>query len=540
MSNLKSTRHAPSAGGLRPRASALIGFAFALVLLAASGDPARAGYVQFGAEDKVTKIVDLNTRSPSGDALYLGYKLRVYSFFAPVSMADDGYVIGFSDDSTRYIPLTPEKIAAMQRQGQLPTPLPPYAISWSDRVYGYFLWIDLLGLGAVGGAIFLISAAVRPRKPAADGEAPLTVAGMAARRNRFALAGLALAVLPVVVIVWLAQGFWLTVLLGPREATAAELIAARAGGDDHEWFVLAERPRALGVNRVLTLRNAQGQVQQTQSFLYVVPGSPSILFETQSTNLKTPINAEPPYYAWISSRDPFDGTYRRAREAAAQLGYTSLASFMLIGSGGSPTVTRIATAIVAAPVAIVLVLILRGLFVTLRNLRDPLRTAGVRYLLKSSRAGEGLDQLVREIDSQAAHAGLRMNSYGSFLLPSWLIVNRLVLMSTEDVIWIVPYTVSTRQFGIKTAERHQLNVVDRFGRHILFRPTDLNAGLRQIFSRAPWAVVGPDTQMERAFGKTRRNLFAWLKGRRNRAELVRSVDARRLAILTQAKAAQAG
>jgi hypothetical protein len=41
--------------------------------------------------------------------------------------------------------------------------------------------------------------------------------------------------------------------------------------------------------------------------------------------------------------------------------------------------------------------------------------------------------------------------------------------------------------------------------------------------------------MERAFGKARKSLFARLKGRRSRAELVRRVDAQRLAIVTQAR-----
>jgi hypothetical protein len=140
MSDRKSKRSAPLAGGLSTQVSSRIGFVFALLLLAISGSPAQASY-QFGAEDRIKKIVDLTARGPLGESLYLGYKLKVYSVFAPIYMTDDGYVIGFADDTTRYIPLTAEKIAALQRQRQLPTPLPLYALTWGDWLYGYLLWV---------------------------------------------------------------------------------------------------------------------------------------------------------------------------------------------------------------------------------------------------------------------------------------------------------------------------------------------------------------------------------------------------------------
>jgi hypothetical protein len=150
------------------------------------------------------------------------------------------------------------------------------------------------------------------------------------------------------------------------------------------------------------------------------------------------------------------------------------------------------------------------------------------------------------LSAKSTHRQLAPNchsSYGSFLLPSWLIVNSWAtfrLMSTEDVIWIAAYTVTTRQFGMRTSERKQINVVDRFGRHVFFRVADPNAALQQIFSRAPWAVVGLDTEMKRAFGKGRAKPLGWLTYRRTRAKLVRGVDERRLAILTKAKTAQTG
>jgi hypothetical protein len=159
--------------------------------------------------------------------------------------------------------------------------------------------------------------------------------------------------------------------------------------------------------------------------------------------------------------------------------------------------------------------------------------------LRSARAAEGLDWLIHDIDRQAARANLSMTSYGNFMLPSWLVTNRRVhfnLMSTDDIVWISAWTITTRTYGIKTAMRGEVHVVDRFGRRIAISGADLNAGIRQIHARAPWAVVGPDAEMVRAFGK-KGNAIRW-EIRGMRAELVRRVDERRLAILEQARAAQ--
>src|SRR5204862_394785 len=125
-----------------------------------------------------------------------------------------------------------------------------------------------------------------------------------------------------------------TVLHGPRAADAAAIIAARAGGDDHAWFLLTEQPQDLDVSRQTTMRvPQQAQIQQTQFSLYVLPGSPGILFEAErpvrpaASAAAERIDLQPPVYAWISIRNPFDVSYARAREAAARLGYASLAPF---------------------------------------------------------------------------------------------------------------------------------------------------------------------------------------------------------------------
>ena len=384
--------------------------------------------------------------------------------------------------------------------------------------------------------------------------APLTVAGLAARRNLFVLVVAMLLLAPVAAVVWFAHGLLLTVLYGPRPATATEIVAARTQGDNHQWFLLTEQPRYLNVNRLLTNQTPQGPIQ-VEFFLYVLPGSPGILLEAEHGRVQTPPSAstertdlQPPVYAWISPRNPID--YVAARESARRLGYASLAPFMLARSNLSPTFTRVVTAIAAAPVAVALLSLLWALVVAVRGLRDPPWTPSVRHLLRSSRGAEGLDRLVREIDAEAARAQLPLafQSPSWRILPSWLIVQsgrRFRLVSTEDMIWIAAYTVTTRLWGLlPVAVTYRIHIVDRFGRWTVLRvPRDQNAALllQQIHSRAPWAVAGPSQEMKQAFG-TGAEAPWWrlITHRGSRPELVRRVDERRLAILSQARAEATG
>ena len=380
--------------------------------------------------------------------------------------------------------------------------------------------------------------------------APLTVAGLAARRNRFVLAVVILVLLPVAAIVWFAHGFLLTVLYGPRPATATEIVAARTQGDTQQWFLLTEQPRYLNANRLLTQQTPQGPIQ-LQFFLYVLPGSPGILLEAEHGRVQTPPSAatertdlQPPVYAWISPRNPID--YVASRESARQLGYASLAPFMLATSNLSPTFTRVVTAIAAAPVAAALLWLLWALVVAVRGLHNPLRTPCVRYLLRSSRGAEGLDRLVGEIDAEAARAQLPLAfpSPSWRILPSWLIVKRgrlFKLVSTEDMIWIAAYTVTTRVWGLfAVAKVDRIHIVDRFGRWTVVEVRrDQNAALlvQKIHSRAPWAAAGPSQEMKQAFGTgSEAPWWRLLTHRGSRPELVRRVDERRSAILSQARA----
>jgi tetratricopeptide (TPR) repeat protein len=118
--------------------------AAACCALSASTTSAQAW--EFGTTEHVERIEAVAARGPQGEKLFLGYKYSRYSFLGPYWMSDDGYVLGV-EGSSRYFSLDADKIAALQKVGQLPAPLPPYKIGIVSWLYGFFLWIVLGGYG---------------------------------------------------------------------------------------------------------------------------------------------------------------------------------------------------------------------------------------------------------------------------------------------------------------------------------------------------------------------------------------------------------
>ncbi|MGE9010505.1 DUF4261 domain-containing protein [Leptospira interrogans] len=113
---------------------------------AASASTTSAYAWEFGTTEHIERIEAVAARGPQGEKLFLGHKYLRYSFLGPYWMSDDGYVLGV-EGSSRYFSLDTDKIAALQKAGQLPTPLPPYKIDIVTRLYGFFVWIVLGGFG---------------------------------------------------------------------------------------------------------------------------------------------------------------------------------------------------------------------------------------------------------------------------------------------------------------------------------------------------------------------------------------------------------
>lgn len=112
-------------------------------LIAMSGKDAHAR-LSFGTQDKINHLQDIGVKGPNGEALFLGFVTSTHSFMLPYSMSDGGHVLGIKGVSDSFYKLPKERIAQMQRAGQLPNPLPVYRRTTADYIFGYALWPGLL------------------------------------------------------------------------------------------------------------------------------------------------------------------------------------------------------------------------------------------------------------------------------------------------------------------------------------------------------------------------------------------------------------
>ncbi|MCY2963568.1 MAG: hypothetical protein NT069_07955 [Planctomycetota bacterium] len=120
------------------------GFLIATVVLLASilaTSEAEAGKFKFGTDETIRTIQPTNSKE-----FNLCHKVSTYFFVAGCYVKDDGYVLRKPDDKKSYIPLNEIQIQQLQREGELPDPLPKYSLSFFDYLFGYSNWIILAGV----------------------------------------------------------------------------------------------------------------------------------------------------------------------------------------------------------------------------------------------------------------------------------------------------------------------------------------------------------------------------------------------------------
>jgi hypothetical protein len=120
------------------------------ILLPAISTSAFAAKLRFGDEDTLTVYAETNVRA-GADKLSLCYKATTFWLLAGVYTT--GEVVLCNQARTRYWPLpTGDKLAELQRAGQIANPVPTYERPVIEYIFGYSLWILIGGL-AVGGVL---------------------------------------------------------------------------------------------------------------------------------------------------------------------------------------------------------------------------------------------------------------------------------------------------------------------------------------------------------------------------------------------------
>jgi len=125
-----------------------------------------------------------------------------------------------------------------------------------------------------------------------------------------------------------------SVILGPRLATAAEIIASVKSGDSQEWFELTEQPEP-----VLTTQfpiNVKGQIRIITYHLMQAPSAPELPIGTAEANSTAPFDV------WTCNLAKIADDYGRGVSAALkQANLPMLEPFMLCEAESTRTVTRL-------------------------------------------------------------------------------------------------------------------------------------------------------------------------------------------------------
>ena len=128
------------------RSSAMVLAILALLVSLLSFNEAQArGSMRFGDDSTIHFIKELAVKGPKSEELSLGYKTTTKNFVLPYHLIKDGYVLQIKGTDNFY-PISDKLQKDMQAKGQLPTPLPTFALTKLDYALGYALWLFVAAL----------------------------------------------------------------------------------------------------------------------------------------------------------------------------------------------------------------------------------------------------------------------------------------------------------------------------------------------------------------------------------------------------------
>src|SRR5262249_36197493 len=131
------------------------------------------GTLLFGSDEHIECLVDIAAKGAKGEELCLAYKRTILFVGAGVKVSDNDYVLRPKQSNNEYYPMPPAaELKELQAAGLLPSPLPAYSLSAWDYIFGYSLWIVLVGTAlfyAIKEQVVKARAAKAP-KPATGSE----------------------------------------------------------------------------------------------------------------------------------------------------------------------------------------------------------------------------------------------------------------------------------------------------------------------------------------------------------------------------------
>jgi len=320
---------------------------------------------------------------------------------------------------------------------------------------------------------------------------------------------------------------------GPEPVTFTQLsnMGVEAAGS---WFDVTPEVRPVHVLQTTT-HGRRGRTFTTNHFALI--RDKAIIVETGQSVLPAT------FLAWASEFDEDNAYYNRARRQLNDWGGARIPiSPLILHSSGGVTSTRW---LVASAISIVTIILIVVLWLILRTIQDFTRSIPIARLRKSVRASEGLPALVAEIDAQLAALDPSIRRSGPILLPLWLVSiggNTFSLLSSSDVVWVAPYVVTERFYGIiPLSKKHIVRVFGRARQVVAIEAPESSVQevLKIFYQWAPWAVIGADPAMHARFGTARTALAQLFSKQPSRAALIAAIDKRREQFLAM-RAGQVG
>jgi hypothetical protein len=157
--------------------------------------------------------------------------------------------------------------------------------------------------------------------------------------------------------------------------------------------------------------------------------------------------------------------------------------------------------------AVVLVLSLAGLFTTLRRMSNPASHPAVKSLSRFGDPNTVAQQIELEMASEHPQVG------NLHFTRNWMVHKQSASMEAmryRDVVWAYKRVTQLRTYGIPTGKTFNIHIFDRFGKSITPSAKELQVdeALSGIAQRAPWAFIGYDGELEKAWKKQREQVIS--------------------------------
>lgn len=157
--------------------------------------------------------------------------------------------------------------------------------------------------------------------------------------------------------------------------------------------------------------------------------------------------------------------------------------------------------------AVVLLGCLYGIFTAMRRMSNPDLHPAVKSLSRFGDASSVAQQI--EVEMHSDHPQVSNLHFTR----NWLVHKQhasMEAMRYQDIVWAYKKVTQRRTYGVPTGKTFNIHIFDRHGKSItpVAKELEVDEALKGISQRAPWAFVGYDADLEKAWKKDRDHVIS--------------------------------